>query len=448
MAIKALLISYNFPPLMRAGSLRTAAWFKHFSDEIDLTVVTRKWADNKTYQWNNYYDEDAGENETEIVHANKKIVRVANKHNWFYKFKNSRFARTTKLNKLCAVIEVFLKWTRLHSFENERGLYFAAKELMLKDKYDLVLVSGEPFVSFKYAYQLHRKFGTSYILDYRDPWIYNVFRRSGNKFGQIHLEKRRERLFVKNAQFVTTISPKNVGLIQKNLTREVHDKFVIIPNGLDDALLEMTANRKQFQTGKEQFVMTFIGTLYPQHNVHWLLKSIDEIIENQEFTIHPVVRFVGSMNSCPPQQHSAIEDFAKKHPEHIQILPQMPQSEAWAQMFQSDLLIKFNAFAQEENHFGKKLYEYAASGKLVLSINHNAEIPKKSPFFEHREFQIFCGSEADVKSELKLLLAYKNANGQPKMNDIDFSDLGLLTNSEITKQLELLIQKTAESKHV
>lgn len=444
MAIKVLLISYNFPPLMRAGSLRTAAWFKHFSDEIDVTVVTRKWDPNKNYLWNNYYDEDSSENETEIVSDHKKIVRVANKHNWFYKFKNSRFARTTKLNKLCSLIEVFLKWTPLHSFENERGLYFAAKELMLKDKFDLVLVSGEPFVSFKYAYQLHKQFDIPYILDYRDPWIHNVFRRSGNKFGQIHLEKRRERLFVRNAQFVSTISSKNAGLIQKNLSTEQHPKFVIIPNGLDDALLEMSANRAQFQTEKEQFILTFIGTLYPQHNVHWVLSAMREIIESQAISNHPIIRFVGSMNSCPAQQLAAIEDFAANYPEHIQILPQMPQVEAWKQMFQSDLLIKFNAFAQEENHFGKKLYEYAASGKLVLSINYNSEIPKSSPFFEHREFQIFCGNESDVKSELKKLLAFKNTKGQPKTNNIQLSDLGPLTNSEITKQLELLIQKTAE----
>jgi len=177
-------------------------------------------------------------------------------------------------------------------------------------------------------------------------------------------------------------------------------------------------------------------------------RFLEELIESKEFNLQPVLRFVGSMNSCPPQQRSSIEEFAAKFPEHIQILPQMPQVEACAQMFQSDLLIKFNAFAQEENHFGKKLYEYAASGKLVLSINYNSEIPKSSPFFEHREFQIFCGNEADVKNELKQLLAYKDSEGQPKTNSIQLSDLGPLTNSEITKQLELLIQKAAEAKHV
>ncbi len=448
MAIKVLLLSYNFPPLMRAGSLRTAAWFKHFSDEIDVTVVTRKWESGKDYNWQNYFDEDSDDDVLEEISSNKRILRVANKHNWFYKIKNHAVSKKLKINRLCLLFEVFLKWTSWNSFANERSLYHASRKRLAQEKFDVIIASGEPFVQFNYAYQLHREFGVPYILDYRDPWIYNVFRRSGNKFGQIHLEKRRERLFVRNAQFITTISPKNVGLIQKNLTREVHDKFVIIPNGLDDALLEMSANREQFQTAKEQFVMTFIGTLYPQHNVHWLLKVLEELIESKEFNLQPVLRFVGSMNSCPPQQRSSIEEFAAKFPEHIQILPQMPQVEACAQMFQSDLLIKFNAFAQEENHFGKKLYEYAASGKLVLSINYNSEIPKSSPFFEHREFQIFCGNEADVKNELKQLLAYKDSEGQPKTNSIQLSDLGPLTNSEITKQLELLIQKAAEAKHV
>lgn len=448
MAVKVLLLSYNFPPLMRAGSLRTAAWFKHFSEEVDITVVTRNWEAGKDYNWQNYFEEDAGDDVLEEISTNKRILRVANRYNWFYKIKNNTVSKKLKINRVCLLFEVFLKWTSWNSFANERGLYHASRKLLAQEKFDVIIASGEPFVQFNYAFQLHREFGVPYILDYRDPWIHNVFRRSGNKFGQIHLEKRRERLFVKNAQFVTTISPKNVGLIQKNLGPNQHDKFVIIPNGLDDALLEMSANRSQFQTAKEQFVMTFIGSLYPQHNVNWLLNTAEELIESKEFKLHPVLRFVGSMNSCPTQQRSAIEEFAAKFPEHIQIFPQMPQSGAWKQMFQSDLLIKFNAFAQEENHFGKKLYEYAASGKLVLSINFNEEIPKKSHFFEHREFQIFCGSEVDVKSELKKLLAYKNSEGQPKMNNIDSSDLGPLTNSASTKQLELLIKKTAEAKHV
>ncbi len=448
MAIKVLLLSYNFPPLMRAGSLRTAAWFKHFSDEIDVTVVTRKWEAGKDYNWQNYFDEDSDDDVLEELSSNKRILRVANKHNWFYKIKNHSVSKKLKINRLCLLFEVFLKWTSWNSFANERSLYHASRKRLAQEKFDVIIASGEPFVQFNYAYQLHREFGVPYILDYRDPWIQNVFRRSGNKLGQIHLEKRRERLFVKNAQFVTTISPKNRDIVQTNLAFEEKSKFHLIPNGLDNEILILSENNEHFRSKNEQFVMTFIGTIHPLHNVHWLLKALEEVIESKQFNLHPVLRFVGSMNSCPPLQRSSIEEFAAKFPEHIQIFPQMPQVEAWRQMFQSDLLIKFNAFAQEENHFGKKLYEYAASGKLVLSINYNSEIPKSSPFFEHREFQIFCGSEADVKSELKLLLAYKNANGQPKSNNIQSSDLGPLTNSEITKQLQLLIQKAAASKHV
>jgi len=439
MALKVLLISYNFPPLMRAGSLRTASWFKHFSEEIDITVITRKWDAEKNYFWHNYYSEDLGNNETEIISTHKKIIRVANKHNWFYKIKNNRFSQALKINKLCSLLEMFLKWTPLHTFENERGLYFAAKQLMLKEKFDVVVVSGEPFVTFKYAYQLYKQFETPYILDYRDPWIFNVFRRSGNKLGQIHIEKNQEQRFVKNAALVTSVSSKNIAIIRKNLANQNSDKFKIIPNGLDDELLEL---KKQFENyiGDEQvFVMTFIGTLYPQHQMVWILDAIESIIEDKEHTTQPIIKLVGAMNSCPDKHKHAIEHFRLRHPENIQIMPQMPQREAWVEMFKSDVLIKFNAFTQEENHFGKKLYEYAASEKSVISINCSEEMPKQSPFFYDKDFQFFCSNRTDIHEQIQSFITTKREKKQTKKSKISNADLAPFTNSVIVKSLEKLL---------
>lgn len=425
---------------MRAGSLRTFSWFNYFSDEIDITVVTRNWNYDKVYNWDNYFEEDSVADIFEEISENKRIYRISNKHNWYFKFKNHYISKYFKFNRLLHFFEGYLKWSRWNTFSNERGLLFECRRILSNEKFDIIITSGEPFVQFKFVYQLHLEFGIPYILDYRDPWINNFSRRFGIKIGQIKLEKKRERLYLEKALFITTISSKNMRLINFLLSFDLQKKIELIPNGLDDSLLEMSIAHNEFESTKEEFVLTFIGTLYPQHNVQWLLKVLQEIIEIKLFNVKPVLRFIGTISSCNPKQRSVIEEFAARFPENTQIFPLLPQKEVWELMFKSDLLIKFNAFVQEENHFGKKLYEYAASGKMVLSINSNSEIPKWSPFLKNRVFQIFCGSEDEVRVELKKLISHKNNYGYPKKNNVEISDLKKYINSEITQQFEKVIK--------
>ena len=77
--IRVLLIAYNFPPFIRASSMRTMGWFKNFSDNIEITVVTRKWDKNTVYDVKNYFQEDEKGIEIEIVNDHKRIIRVPNR---------------------------------------------------------------------------------------------------------------------------------------------------------------------------------------------------------------------------------------------------------------------------------------------------------------------------------------------------------------------------------
>ena len=99
--------------------------------------------------------------------------------------------------------------------------------------------------------------------------------------------------------------------------------------------------------------------------------------------------------------------------------------------------MKFNAFPQEENHFGLKLYEYAAIGKPVISINSKPEFPKKSGFFDHKPFQFICFSASEIKKYLCLIY-----NEEIYSNKISKADLKPYLVSQQTTNLVKYIDKS------
>ncbi|MDO5503163.1 MAG: glycosyltransferase [Actinomycetia bacterium] len=51
----------------------------------------------------------------------------------------------------------------------------AALKAHAKDRYDLVIATGNPFASFAAAWAFHRITGVPYVIDYRDAWTFHQF---------------------------------------------------------------------------------------------------------------------------------------------------------------------------------------------------------------------------------------------------------------------------------
>ena len=63
------------------------------------------------------------------------------------------------------------------SFDVKREIYLKAKELCRKKSFDLILVTGEPFILFKYGHKISKEFGIPWIADYRDVWTTLKFQK-------------------------------------------------------------------------------------------------------------------------------------------------------------------------------------------------------------------------------------------------------------------------------
>ena len=71
---------------------------------------------------------------------------------------------------------------------------------MKNNTVDAIIATGDPFVLFKYASSLSKKFNIPWIADYRDPWTGNKNR------SEMFFDNYWERRFLANVTAMTTVS--------------------------------------------------------------------------------------------------------------------------------------------------------------------------------------------------------------------------------------------------
>ena len=402
-----------------------------------MTVITRKWEEDFVYNHANYFKEDTGEIEVLKFTSNKTIYRLPNKYNLYFKLKSHKLIQALRINKMFTFCEQFLKWTSLCYFDNERNLYFKAKEVLNQNKFDFILTSGEPFVLFKYAKNLKSEFNISIALDYRDGWSTNSQRNSSKSFIQkiiLWNEKRVENRIISESDILLFASET----LRESITKEFDVKKQpfqqVINNGVK--FLDEIPKKNHFLK-EEKFYIAFIGSLYEDHNIDLFLDSIKETIIKHNCK-NIVLVFVGALLNCPNFHRNKIQSFKRKFKENILIIDYLNNTDAIKIQFESTILLKFNSFEQKKGHFGKKLYEYAFSGKKVLAIDKIKGFNHKLDFFDNRPFVYNCNTKEQIISHTVTFYEKWQAK-EYLINEIEKRELLSYSTENQTKLLEQIL---------
>lgn len=433
---KVVILAYNFPPFIRAASLRTFSWFDKFSRDIDVTVITRKWENGKVYNQQNYFCEDIGDIELKIVDDRKRIIYVPNKYNLFFRIKNSPITKSLKINKLFTLLELLFKWNFV-SLDNERSIYLEARKYILNNEVDFVIASGEPFCLFKYCYKINKEFGTQYLLDYRDSWTSNFSRKYDDSLIRkliLSIEKEVEKKYQRSATGISAISETLLRQVYPIRNSNSKAEGIVVPNGI---YLEKFSNITPFDEFSEKFTILFVGTLYKNHKLEYLINSIIEILDSSpEKQIQLVL--IGSTLNCSSEQALLLNKLKESHPKSLETIKYLSNNETIAMEKSASILVKFNALPQAKDHFGKKLYEYAASGRKVISIDCIPNMKHEEIFFEQKPFQYLAKNQSDVK---RLINGFYDKWFKNELlgNGITIDDLEPFDTSIQTKKLETFI---------
>lgn len=379
---KILLITNDFPPKKSVGSERTYSWYKYFAKkDYQLIVVTKNW---KSRQYQNKSDNLIDTNHVIIAPDSNDISSIM-----LRKFGKNKFSIIRKF------FTFFFKHTQYFlPLGVHKNIGKEAEKYLNNNKVDLIIATGEPFVLFKYASQLAKKFEIPWIGDYRDDWVLNhgrTYKYNLNDKLLIFYDRIWEKKFIKNCSGVTSVS--------EFLTNQIahRNKYTIpaktIENGVD---LEYLKNAySPFK--KDCFSIVYTGVLYNQSYMDDFYNGVVDFLKKHNKNQIIQIYFIG-IESLTNMATKVVEKLANEFPENVTILNRMTQKEVANYQMNANVLLNFIAGDPSKGLIGAKSYVYAATKNPILTIPSIKN--SSSTFFPGRNIQHIALNHHEVSNYL------------------------------------------------
>lgn len=388
---KALILCYDFPPLPSIGAQRPYSWFLHLHKYgFYPTVICRKWKKNITLH-KEYFEADNGSEEL-IETPENRLIRVPHvqsiKDKLITAFGMNRFVY---IRKLLTFFEIFFKWL-LNIFDDKYYLYQRANDLLKNEKFDVILVTGEPFILFKYGYRLSKNYNVPLYLDYRDGWTTNhTYTKTFVNKLRYRYEFFFEQKYLKGAKLFGSVSEDVTTNIAKTLGVSVANS-IVIKNGVEYDFY------KKEKIYNQQFNIVYTGILYDVQPVDIFLSGFEKFIK-EKMPVDCKIYFIGiRLKHC--KYVAAIETLAEKYSNYFVILDSLPFSEMAQYQLNASLLLMFIVGSQKKGIIGGKTYEYAATRNPILVVQE--EHTEETTFFPGRDIQTFAFTSEQVAEKIEI----------------------------------------------
>lgn len=422
---KILIISYYFPPCSLTAAERVDSWAKNLHKfGFYPVIVTRKWENRlKTLKDISIPTSDGIVHEKNNKYEIYYMPYTGNLRDKIYnKFGEDKFSL---IRKSLTFFELFFQfyYTKALPFSN---LYKQSKELLKKEKFERLIISGNPFIQFKFGYLLNKKFNIKWIADYRDAWstteIYDTDSTVLRRF--IHrLDCKFEKKWVSTAHKISASS----GPIGKSIEKITGVESFPLYNGInfDDF------NKVRTLEKRKKFTITYIGSLYDGQKIEFFCEAFKKLIEEvpgiKVQLLFPGLAFFGD-------QESRVKTALKDYESYFECSERIPREEILKLEKEAHLLLHV-AWQGFQGIIASKIYEYIASGtKILVTPSDNGPI-------EEIVSSSKCGvsiSDPDIlltflKTEYQLFL-----DGKTEKNDINTKDAQQFSR---LKQVEELVAK-------
>jgi glycosyltransferase involved in cell wall biosynthesis len=253
---RVLYLSFYFPPSRASGVYRARATANRLvADGWDVTVFAAPMR---------FLHEAIGSVDEKLAETIDERVRV--ERPWLSHFiwasdirRYSRFRRQLPMLAM-SLYKATQKLFPEHY--NSWAMAAVAKALKMhaRQRFDVVVATGNPFAAFAAAWMINRLTGVPYVVDYRDAWTLDLFADTP-AFPKGHSVWGWERRVLDQASAIVFV---NDALRQWHAERYPADadKMMIVPNGWDEDVLEDTGQDgvPQHQTARP-LRFSYVGTI-------------------------------------------------------------------------------------------------------------------------------------------------------------------------------------------
>ncbi|KHE90867.1 MAG: glycosyltransferase family 4 protein [Candidatus Scalindua rubra] len=335
---KALVLSYNFPPMLSPGTTRVLKFVKYLPKYgWEPHVLTPNNPNHKFLRYNYIDLEKEGINTNNVYRS-----RICNIDQFIYKY---------RLHKLIPGIlpDYAIGWI---PFAVQKG-----KEIVENDNVDVIFQSVPPFTSLLAGYLLKRLTGRPWIVDLRDMWsLVNGLRKGYRKKIDLYLEWK----LLKHADCIITVSK----VLAEHLMNSNKYKMpiVVIENGYD------SEDYKDLQIQHNgQFRIVYTGGFYSgTQDPNGFFSALSNLIGRDKVRKDKLsVRIATS-------SHTYIKKVIGAYPllnDVITVLPYMPYKESLEEQINASVLLFVRGKNVESlGVCGVKLYEYLFAKRPILAL--------------------------------------------------------------------------------
>lgn len=228
---------------------------------------------------------------------------------------------------------------------------------------DVLYSSSPPYSTHIAAYYLHRLTGLPWIADFRDPWFDNIeLNVTGPRHRRMH--ERWERRTIASARFVVlTTDQARQRMIARN-TDLPADKFVVIPNGIDDSELPLSDWVRAPSDPTAPVVLAYFGTIYSSRSPVPLFRAMRSLLDQGEIDENSLrVRIIGH---APPYVAAAVNENRLER--MVELALPVPRSEVTQAMCKADVLLLIGSEISDQYCIATKVYEYVAARRPIFAL--------------------------------------------------------------------------------
>lgn len=359
--VKILIIAYEYPPLISIGGQRPYYWARYWSElGAQITVVTRHWSSN-TNSAEDFVKPTQTTTNFEKSRDEVSVIRTAYKPNLRDLLLIAAGTQRFELiRKILSLAYSLLEWVSF-SFDSKSSIYYEARSVLDRQKFDLIIATGQPFILFRYASKLSKEFGIPWVADYRDCWTSN---QGGYKLSFV--QKNLHRFFraqeikiVHTADYITTAAQPYKDEIGRIFTNK---KIEVIYNGYDDSLVK---DIKGIVSRRDKYVIAYAGMIYPHQKLELFLQGVEDLVKggiinerNFEIIFYAIDSYSDARNR--------LLNFSEAVTPLVKTTSRIEYKNLLAKLRESHLLLLLSK--KNANWVNTKLFDYFAVKRPVLLV--------------------------------------------------------------------------------
>lgn len=401
-----LILSYFFPPCNLPAAQRAWGWAKYFGESgLHPVIVTRNW------------DHPVTTAEDVVRPGGDRVThQVADGFEAFYLphrgsvrdriycgFRGRRLQALSKAFTLAELLgqhalDILTPLRYLRDFARD---YLRAEP----DVADLV-VSGGPFVLFKFGAELKREFSRlRWVADYRDDWSTSRLVAPDGLLPSFlrRVERRSERHWLSSAAFITSVSPAHTRAISDLVERPGHTIY----NGFDfEELPEVRQDPAVFR-------VVYSGALYPTQRVEDLVGAVLELAtENPDLPLR--LMFPGL--EFDKGQAARVKRLLRGREDLLETAERIPRSEVIRIQLRAHVLIMLS-HPGVKGIASSKMFEYLGLGRPILVYPNDHDVLEALIAETHAGF--VCDDTAGLKDRLSLLAQQFRQGGETSVDRVE-----------------------------